>query len=51
MNRQRAISLPDDLWERIKAEAAREDRSANWIVNAILKAGMDDRDRKREEKK
>jgi len=40
--RARSIRIPDELWERLAAIAAREDRSVSYIVNRMIEVGLDE---------
>ena len=35
--RGRNISMPEALWDKLEAEAARKERSINWLVGRIVR--------------
>ena len=37
-NRRRGMYCPDEIWARVQEEAKRQDRSANWVIVAAIKA-------------
>lgn len=39
---KKSISVPDELWAKVEAEAARLDRSASWVVRWALEAQLVD---------